>query len=242
MLLCIDRQRHNLFFEDTVVIVIFPCSEVLPAYAHFLQRAPLAAGWIIIIKPSTYHTPFNESVQPQDGCIGRLIVKVRILNSVSSISQAQSSGVSAPFPNCLSHRQEITSALRHLLPIQHQMTVRSHTQRPVLFGEEGDVVVDAEGKVVRDEVLAGGTNVEWVEVGEGTSESFERVFRDVGGLGEGPRREDVVPDFVGHLFDSNTQRSRSLAFDVGYDWKSLVKDYMATRIGSNEPCKRLATV
>jgi len=70
-------------------------------------------------KSLTYLTPINESMQSQDGCIGCFIVKVRILDSVSGISQAQPSGVSPPFPDSLSHCQEITGTLRHLLPIQH---------------------------------------------------------------------------------------------------------------------------
>jgi len=118
-------------------------------------------------------------MQSQDGCIGCFIVKVRILDSVSGISQAQPSGVSPPFPDGLTHCQEITGTLRHLLPIQHQVTVRSHTEWPVLFREDSRVVINAEGKVVGYEVLAGGTDIEWVEVREGTSESFELVFRDV---------------------------------------------------------------
>jgi len=165
-------------------------------------------------------------MQSQDGRIGRLIIKVRILNSISGISQAQPSGVSTPFPNRLSHRQEITSTLRHLLPVQHQMTVRSHTDRPVLLGEEGDVVVNAEGKVVGNEVLARGTDVEWVEVGERTLQGFEFVFRDVGGLREGTRSEDIVPDLIGHLLDGDTQKSRGLALDVGCNWESSIKTKM----------------
>ena len=47
---------------------------------------------------------------------------------------------------------------------------------------------------VGDEVLARGTNVEWIEVGEGTSQAFQFVLRDVGGHGEGVRSENVVPD------------------------------------------------
>lgn len=174
-------------------------------------------------KSSTYLTPLNESMQSQDGCIGRLIVKVRILDSISGISQAQPSGVGPPFPDGLSHRQEITGTLRHLLSIQHQMAVRSHTEWPVLLREDSHVVVNAEGKVVGYEVLAGGTDVEWVEVHEGTSESFEFVFRDVGRLREGARSEDVVPNLVGHLLNCDTQQPRSLALDIGYNWKPSVK-------------------
>jgi len=85
----------------------------------------------------------------------------------------------------------------------------------VLFREESLVVINAEGEVVGYEVLPGGTDVEWVEVREGTSESFEFVFRDVGGLGEGARSEDVVPDLVGHLLNCDTQHPRGLALDVG---------------------------
>ena len=113
------------------------------------------------------------------------------------------------------------------------MTVRSHTEWPVLFREESYVVVNAEGKVVGYEILAGGTDVEWVEVREGTSEGFELVLRDVGGLGEGARSEDVVPDLVGHLLNSDTQWSRGLSLDVRYNWKSSAK----TEVPS-EGCKR----
>ena len=95
------------------------------------------------------------------------------------------------------------------------MTVRSHTEWPVLFWEESSVVVNAEGEVVGYEVLPRGTDVEWVEVREGTSESFKFVFRDVGGLGEGARSEDVVPDLVSHLLNSDAQQPGSLALDVG---------------------------
>jgi len=109
------------------------------------------------------------------------------------------------------------------------VTVRSHTEWPVLLREDSRVVINAEGKVVGYEVLAGGTDIEWVEVREGTSESFEFVFRDVGGLGEGARSEDVVPNLVGHLLNCDTQRPRSLALDVGYNWKPSVK----TKVSSN---------
>ena len=164
---------------------------------------------------STYLTPFNESMKPQDGRIGSFIIKVRVLDSISGISQAQSSGVSPPFPDGLRHRQEITGTLRHLLPIQHQVTVRSHTEWPVLFREDSSVVVNAEGEVVGYEVLPRGTDVEWVEVREGTSESFKFVLRDVGGVGEGARSENVVPDLIGHLLNCDAQQPRSLALNVG---------------------------
>ena len=39
----------------------------------------------------------------------------------------------------------------------------------MLLREESGVVVNAEGKVVWDQVLAGGTDIEGIEVGEGTS-------------------------------------------------------------------------
>ena len=100
----------------------------------------------------------------------------------------------------------------------------------MLFWEESYVIVNAEGKVVGYEVLAGGTDVEWIEIREGTSESFEFVLRDVGGLGEGARSEDVVPDVVGHLLNGDTQWTKGLSLNVGYNWKSSAK----TKMPSNE--------
>ena len=65
--------------------------------------------------------------------------------------------VSHLFPNRLSHYWEIPSTLRHI-------PSRSNTEWPVLLREVGDVVVNAESKMVGDQVLAGGTDVKWIEV------------------------------------------------------------------------------
>lgn len=94
-------------------------------------------------------------MHPQDVRIGSLLIKVGILKPVTSISQAQPRRVRTEFLNRLAQRQEIALALRHLLSVQHQVSICTHAEGPLVFGQDGDVVVQGHRQMVRYKVLCG---------------------------------------------------------------------------------------
>ena len=76
------------------------------------------------------------------------------------------------------------------------------------------MVVDTEGQVVGDEVLAGRANVEGVEIVEGVLELVEVLFGNIGVGGERTIAEDVFPDLVCHLLSLDGQKTRLGAGEV----------------------------
>ena len=61
------------------------------------------------------------------------------------------------------------------------------------------MVVDTEGQVVGDEILAGRANIEGIEIVEGVLQLVEVRFGNIGVGGERTIAEDVFPDLIRHL-------------------------------------------
>lgn len=61
-------------------------------------------------------------------------------------------------------REEVSSAFRHLLVVEHQMSVRTERARPHLTWEDSSVVVQRVREVVGNEVLARHAKVHRIEV------------------------------------------------------------------------------
>jgi hypothetical protein len=161
-----------------------------------------------------YLTPSQQRVQTQDICIGRLFVKVGVLDTVTSVGQGQSHSVCAKLFDTFSEGQGIPLALRHFLSVEHQVTIHADAQRPLVFWEDGDVVVEQERQVVLYQVLAGRSNVEWIKVVEFVLHHIRFLPRK--GLGIWPRSvaEDVLPGFVGHLLSCHAQGADGVPSDV----------------------------
>jgi hypothetical protein len=93
------------------------------------------------------------------------------------------------------------------------VAVGAHRPRPVFFREERCVDIHAESQVVGDEVLAGGSDVHGIEVGEFAPKSLSLFLSDRSILGERQVAEDVVPDLVGHLLRFYPKRANLASVD-----------------------------
>lgn len=105
-------------------------------------------------------------MHPQDSCVRVLLVEIRILNAITSVSECQPRRVRTEFLKRFAKSEGVARALRHLLSVQHEMPIRSHAQGPFFFGEDGSVIIDGECQVVEDEVLPGRADVHGIEVVE----------------------------------------------------------------------------
>ena len=152
----------------------------------------------------------------QNICVRTLLLKIRILQTITGIRKRQPSGISTKLVNGLLQRQRVSSTLRHLLSVQHEMPIRPHTAGPLVLGEKSSVVVQAEGQVVRDEVLCRGADVQRIEVAEFVLECVCLFLGKGGRFGEGAVAEDIFPNLVRHLVRCDTKRSRCRTLNVGY--------------------------
>lgn len=75
--------------------------------------------------------------------------------------------------------------------------------------------VDTERKMIWDQIFSGRSDVHWVEVGEFGFKLINFFERDWRGRWERSAGEDVVPDFVGHLFVGDAERSNYASVDWG---------------------------
>ena len=165
-------------------------------------------------EPNTYVAPTEQCVQAQNIRIGRLFVKVGILDTVASIGQGQTHRVRTKLFDAFTECQRVPLALRHLLSIEHQVSVRADAQGPLVLWEDGDVIVQCERQVVLYQVLARRPHVKGVEVVEFVLHRVGFLFRQ--GFRAWPRTvaKDVFPDLVGHLFSFHTQRAGGVSGDV----------------------------
>lgn len=144
----------------------------------------------------------------------RIFNSLGIRQLVSGVGQSQPRGVGTELLDGFTQGQEVTGTLGHLLSVQHQVSVGSHSLGPVLFAEKGGVDVDTEGQVVRDQVLSRRPDIHRVEVLVVVLELgglflFERLT-----LGEGSVSEDVSPNLISHLISGDTERSHFVAVDT----------------------------
>ncbi len=138
-------------------------------------------------------------MQTQDVGIGRLLLKVGILDAIARVGERESRGVRTEFLDRLAQAERVARRLGHLFAVEHEVAVGTHRARPVVLGEERRVHVHAEGEVVRDEVLARRAQIHRVKVAELATKHL--------GLGLGHARvgrersiaQDVVPHLVRQL-------------------------------------------
>lgn len=105
-------------------------------------------------------------MHPQNIRIRTLLLKISILHPIPRIRQRQSRRIRPKLLHRLSQSQRIPRTLTHLLPIQHQMPIRTHTEGEHLFRKERSVDVEVECQVVGNEIFGRGADVVRVKVGE----------------------------------------------------------------------------
>lgn len=91
---------------------------------------------------------------------------------------------------------EVTCVLGHLLRVQQQVAVRAEAARPHVRREDSSVVVQAEGEVVLDEVLAGDAQVEGVPEVELVLHALHHISGDRAALWGGLPQKDGIPNFL----------------------------------------------
>ncbi len=106
------------------------------------------------------------SEQLQDCVVNSVFGEVSVFQRVTSIGQSKSHAISAEHLNGVLQDQEVTLALGHLFFVSQQVPVGTDRLGPVLLGEDGNVVVDPEDQVVRNQVLARCSQVNGVPVSE----------------------------------------------------------------------------
>ncbi len=119
------------------------------------------------------------SEQLQDSVVNSVFREVGVFQRVTSIGQSKSHAISAEHLNGVVQDQEVTLALGHLLFVSQQVTVGTDRLGPVLLGEDGNVVVDPEDQVVRNQVLARCAQVNGVPVSELLLQLGQSVSGDV---------------------------------------------------------------
>mmetsp|Transcript_89785 Transcript_89785/g.187626 ORF Transcript_89785/g.187626 Transcript_89785/m.187626 type:complete len:219 (-) Transcript_89785:2338-2994(-) len=111
---------------------------------------------------------FSEDghLQQRVGCHGFL--EVSILHGVAAIRASDADGVGAVLLHDVLQREEIALGLGHLLVVDEGEAVAEEASGPhfLLVRPDAGVVVEAEGKMVLDQVLSGGTEVHGVPVSE----------------------------------------------------------------------------
>ena len=151
--------------------------------------------------------PLLVGVEPENGVIGDILDKVGVGDTITGIGKSDTGGVGTVLLDDVVEGHEVTGRLGHLLAVELQVAVGTDGLGPVLAGEEGDVVVQPEGQVVGDEILAGDTDVEGVEVLELAAHGVESLLGDAGlgdqVVGQLGAAEDVIPDLVDHLLSAN---------------------------------------
>jgi len=85
--------------------------------------------------------PILEGEQTQNVAVGNRLIEVGILNGVTSIGESDTGSIGTELVDRILQSKEVTSTLAHLLAIQQQVAVGTDTTRPVLLGEESDVVI-----------------------------------------------------------------------------------------------------
>lgn len=106
------------------------------------------------------------SKQLQYSVVNSVLREVGVFQRITSIGQSESHTISAEHLDGVVQDQEVTLALGHLLFVSQQVTVGTDRFGPVLLGEDGNVVVDPEDQVVRNQVLARCSQVDGVPVGK----------------------------------------------------------------------------
>lgn len=196
-------QLIDLLFKHLVMVVPWPVPQSRLLLKSLLQKVKNEVN--IYPHPtrnqtrSTYLTPPQKRMHPQNIRVRILLLKICVLHPISSISQTQPRGVRTKLLNRLLQRQGITSTLAHLLSIQHQMPIRTHAEGELVLGEDRSMVIERECQVIWDEIFSGGTDVEWIEVVEFVFQSVGFFFWEWGWVGEGTITENVFPDLVCHL-------------------------------------------
>jgi len=144
-------------------------------------------------------------VYPQHIGVRVLLLEVSILNAITGIGQHDSRHICTKLLDAVLHRQRVTRALAHLLPVQHQMAVRPYARRPLVFWEQCGVVIDAEGQMVGYQILSRRPDVEGIEVVEVGFQVVQVFLWDGRNCGEGTIAENILPDLIVHLrgFDSH---------------------------------------
>jgi hypothetical protein len=172
------------------------------------------------VRSPSYLTPGDERVHAKDVGVASLLVEVCILDTVASIREGQPSRVRAELLHGTAHGEEVTLALAHLLAVHHQMPVRADVQRPVLLLEDSGMCVHTEGKVIRDEVLAGRAQVHRIEVLEVVLHAVGLLLRDSRALWPRSIAEDVLKEFVRELVGGDAHGTRLAAVnDTTYPFR-----------------------
>mmetsp|Transcript_2529 Transcript_2529/g.10081 ORF Transcript_2529/g.10081 Transcript_2529/m.10081 type:complete len:340 (+) Transcript_2529:972-1991(+) len=139
--------------------------------------------------------------EAQDGVVGRGVLEVGVVHGIARVRQREAHGVRRVQVDGLLQRLEVARRLGHLLAIEHQVAVAAVPERPVLLRKQRNVVVQREGEVVLNEVLAGHAQVEGVEEAELAAHGRKRLHAQRAlaarhARGDGTVLERVVPHVV----------------------------------------------
>mmetsp|Transcript_289 Transcript_289/g.712 ORF Transcript_289/g.712 Transcript_289/m.712 type:complete len:283 (-) Transcript_289:491-1339(-) len=147
--------------------------------------------------------PVHLPGQAQNCCVGSVVDKVGIVDAIAGVCQSEAHGICGILENGFTQSLEVSRGLGHLIVVQEKVTVAPHALGPLLFWEDGRVVVEAEGEMVLDQVFSRDTEVEGVPIVELRLHLVKRFLGDVG-LWQVAINEDVVPHLRGHVLRSNS--------------------------------------
>eukprot|EP00123_Amoebidium_parasiticum_P011674 comp20847_c0_seq1/m.27563 comp20847_c0_seq1/g.27563 ORF comp20847_c0_seq1/g.27563 comp20847_c0_seq1/m.27563 type:complete len:511 (+) comp20847_c0_seq1:856-2388(+) len=152
--------------------------------------------------------PLQLCVEPQDCGIYGGESKVCILHTITSIGKRKPGGISTIVTHTLIQGLEVARALAHLLAVDQQMPVGTHSPGEVLRAPDSSVCVEEECQMVANQILAAAAQIHRVPVLELTTHGLKRAQGDVRLRLRGIE-VDVVPHSTGHLLGPNAGRGRA---------------------------------
>mmetsp|Transcript_58912 Transcript_58912/g.120581 ORF Transcript_58912/g.120581 Transcript_58912/m.120581 type:complete len:268 (+) Transcript_58912:793-1596(+) len=149
----------------------------------------------------------------EDGGVRDVALEVGILVPVARQRQRKPHPVRRVLLDRLLEGLEVARGLGHLFVVKQHVPVRAHRPRPVLFGEDGTVVVEEERQVVLDKVLARHPEVDGVPVVKLALHLVQHLLGDLGVSRESLVEQHVVPHTLCEV----------LWRDVAFTWDGAIE-------------------